>query len=236
MHEDHEIKERIITKAEDMFLHFGYSKVKMEEVAAGLGISKKTLYKFFPSKENLIREIVINRQCAVESHINKIWEDESLDFVAKLKFMMDYLGQQASRTNGPLMDDMRKCIPDVWDEIHDFKKIKSLEKTRGLFELGVKNGAFRSDIGRDIVILMFSFATEGILNPEVLSQIPYTGPQAIETIFKVLFEGIFTEEGRAKYISINSGENKFVNEQEINSGENKIINEEEIDSLPNIYR
>jgi len=41
MHEDKEIKERIIIKAEEMFLHFGYSKVKMEEVAAGLGISKK---------------------------------------------------------------------------------------------------------------------------------------------------------------------------------------------------
>jgi len=213
MHEDKEIKERILTKAEEMFLHFGYSKVKMEEIAAGMGISKKTLYKFFPSKENLIREIVLNRQCTVESHINNIWRDETIDFVAKLKIMMDYLGQQSSRVKGPLMDDMRKCIPDVWNEIHDFKKIRSLEKARGLFELGVENGAFRKDIGQDIIILMFSLATEGILDPEVLSQIPYTGPQVVETIFKVLFEGIFTEEGRAKYISINSNEKEINYEQ-----------------------
>jgi AcrR family transcriptional regulator len=223
MYEDKEIKERILAKAEEMFLQYGYLKVRMEEIATGLGISKKTLYKFFPSKENLIREIVLSRQCTVENHINEIWGDESLDFVAKLKFMMDYLGQQSSRARGPLMDDMRKCIPDVWNEIHDFKKIKSLEKAKGLFELGVKNGSFRSDIGQDIVILMFRFATEGILDPEILSQIPYTGPQAIETIFKVLFEGIFTEEGRAKYISINSGENK-------------IENEPQTDLQPNIYR
>jgi hypothetical protein len=223
MHEDKEVKERIIIKAEEMFLQFGYSKVTMEEIAAGLGISKKTIYKFFPSKENLIREMILNRQCVVESYINKIWGDENLDFVAKLKSMMDYLGQQTSRIRGPLMDDIRKCIPDVWNEIHDFKKIKSLEKAKELFELGIKNGAFRSDIGQDIVILMFSFATEGILNPEILSQIPYTGPQVIETIFKVLFEGIFTEEGRAKYILINSGEDKIENEQQN-------------DLLPNIYR
>lgn len=213
MHEDREIKERIITKAEEMFLQFGYSKVKMEEVAAGLGISKKTLYKFFPSKENLIREIVLSRQCVVENYINKIWEDKSLDFVAKLRNMMDYLSQQSSRVRGPLMDDIRKCIPEVWNEIHDFKRIKSLEKAKELFELGVKDGAFRSDIGQDIVILMFTFATEGILNPEVLSQIPFTGPQAMETIFKVLFEGIFTEEGRAKYISIDKVENNILTER-----------------------
>jgi DNA-binding phage protein len=223
MHEDKEIKERIIIKAEEMFLHFGYSKVKMEEVAAGLGISKKTLYKFFPSKENLIREIVLSRQCLVENYINKIWEDKNLDFVAKLKKMMDYLSQQSSRVRGPLMDDIRKCIPDIWNEIHDFKKIKSLEKAKGLFELGVKNGAFRSDIGQDMVILMFTIVTEGILNPEVLSQIPFTGAQAMETIFKVIFEGIFTEEGRAKYISINSGESKFADEKQN-------------DLQPNIYR
>ena len=213
MHEDREIKERIITKAEEMFLQFGYSKVKMEEVAAGLGISKKTLYKFFPSKENLIREIVLSRQCVVENYINKIWEDKSLDFVAKLRNMMDYLSQQSSRVRGPLMDDIRKCIPEVWNEIHDFKRIKSLEKAKELFELGVKDGAFRSDIGQDIVILMFTFATEGILNPEVLSQIPFTGPQAMETTFKVIFEGIFTEEGRAKYISIDKVENNILTER-----------------------
>jgi hypothetical protein len=213
MHEDKEIKERILTKAEEIFLQFGFSKVKMEEVAAGLGISKKTLYKFFPSKENLIREIILSRQCVVENYINKIWEDENLDFVAKLKSMMDYLSQQSSRVRGPLMDDIRKCIPDVWNEIHDFKKIKSLEKAKGLFELGVKNGAFRSDIGQDIVILMFTVVAEAILNPEVLSQIPFTGEQAIETILKVIFEGILTEEGRAKYISINSAEIKVENVQ-----------------------
>ena len=77
-----------------------------------------------------------------------------------------------------------------------------------LFELGINNGAFRNDIGQDIVLLIFNFAMEGILNPEVLSQIPYTGAQAIESIFKVIFEGIFTEEGRAKYISINSVKDK----------------------------
>jgi len=223
MHEDKEIKERIITKAEEMFLQFGYSKVKMEEVAGGLGISKKTLYKFFPSKENLIREIVLSRQCVMENYINNIWEDKSLDFVAKLRNMMDYLSQQSSRVRGPLMDDIRKCIPEVWNEIHDFKRIKSLEKAKELFELGAKDGAFRSDIGQDIVILMFTFATEGILNPEVLSQIPFTGPQAMETIFKIIFEGIFTEEGRAKYISIDAVENNIQTE-----GQN--------DLQPNIYR
>jgi DNA-binding phage protein len=216
MHEDKEVKERIITKAEEMFLQFGYSKVKMEEVASGLGISKKTLYKFFPSKENLIREIVLSRQCVVENYINKIWEDENLDFVAKLRNMMDYLSQQSSRIRGPLMDDMRKCIPEIWNEIHDFKRIKSLEKAKELFELGVKNRAFRSDIGQDIVILMFTFATEGILNPEVLSQIPFSGAQAMETIFKIIFEGIFSEEGRAKYISIDSVESNFQSEQQNN--------------------
>jgi AcrR family transcriptional regulator len=211
MHEDRDIKERILNKAEEMFLQYGYLKVKMEEIATGLGISKKTLYKFFPSKENLIREIVISRQCLVEKHINEIWQDENIDFVTRLRNMMDYLSQQTSRTRGPLMDDMRKCIPDVWDEIHEFKKIKSLEKAKGLFELGAEKGVFRKDIGQDLVMLIFSFATEGILNPEVLSQIPYTGAQAVELIFKVIFEGIFTEEGREKYISITSDESKIKN-------------------------
>ncbi len=54
MTDDIEIKDRILSRAEEMFLKFGYSKVTMDEIAANIGMSKKTLYKFFPSKEELV--------------------------------------------------------------------------------------------------------------------------------------------------------------------------------------
>ncbi|MHB8579096.1 MAG: TetR/AcrR family transcriptional regulator [Ignavibacteriaceae bacterium] len=201
MSDEKEIKERIFDKAEQMFFQHGYAKVTMEEIASGLGISKKTLYKFFPSKEHIIRELTNNRICNNQEQINQIWAEEGIDFVVKLKKMMDFIGKQSSKIKGQLSEDLQKNMPDLWNEIHNSQKMNGLEKASELLDKGVENGVFRNDIGKEIILLMFSNAVQGIINPETLSQLPYSSSQAIETIFKVLFEGIFTEEGRSKYIS-----------------------------------
>lgn len=206
MSEDNEIKERIYTAAEQMFLHYGFAKVTMDEIASSLGMSKKTLYKFFSGKENLVRELINSRQCETENYINQIWGNPELDFVGKLKKMMDFLGTQSSKIKGPLFDDLRKSMPELWNELHDFKKMKGLQKATELFDKGVENGVFRKDIGRDLVILIYTSAIQTIINPETLAQLPFSTSQAIETVFKVIFEGIFTEEGRTKYISYQSAE------------------------------
>ncbi len=209
MLEENEIKERILASAEEMFLKHGFAKVTMDEIASSLGMSKKTLYKFFSGKENLVKELIINRQCESENYINGIWMNAELDFVGKLKKMMDYLGAQSSKLRSPLFDDLRKSMPEVWMETHVLKKIKSFQKAADVLKLGIQDKIFRNDMGMDIVMLMFTSAVESLMNPETLSQIPYTGSQVIETIFKVIFEGILTEEGRAKYVSYQPEEKKL---------------------------
>ncbi len=204
MLEENEVKERIFNAAEQMFFQHGFAKVTMDEIASSLGMSKKTLYKFFSGKENLLKELIYNRQCETEEHINQIWANQNMDFVGKLKKMMDFLGEQSSKIKGPLFDDLRKNMPEVWNELHDFKKIKGLQKATELFNKGVENGVFRKDINRDMVILIYTSAIQTIINPETLAQLPFSTTQAIEKVFTIIFEGIFTEEGRAKYISYKS--------------------------------
>ena len=201
MQEDLEIKGRIMAAAEEMFLKFGYSKVTMEEIAAGLGMSKKTLYKFFPGKESLIRNIIEDMQCEVDDYITELWSSESIDFVKKLKMMMDYIGKQSSKLRGPLLTDLQKNIPEIWNEINEFRRQHAYKKINMLINEGVKMGAFREDLDQQVIVLMYMNAIQGIINPETLAQLPFTGNQAFEMIIKIMFEGIFTEEGRSKYIS-----------------------------------
>ncbi len=204
MSEENEIKERIFNAAEQMFLQYGFAKVTMDEIASSLGMSKKTLYKFFSGKENLLKELIYNRQCVTEEHINQIWANNNLDFVGKLKEMMDFIGEQSLKIRGPLFDDLRKNMPELWNEIHDFKRIKGLQKATELFNKGIEDGVFRKDINRDLVILIYTSAIQTLINPETLAELPFSTGQAIEAVFRVIFEGIFTEEGRAKYISYTS--------------------------------
>jgi AcrR family transcriptional regulator len=209
--EENEIKEKILHKAAEMFLQFGFSRVTMEEIAVELGMSKKTLYRFFPGKEQLLKEMINGMKCKFEDFVQELWGNTEISFLEKLKNLMNYISNQPSAFRGPLSQDLQKNFPLLWEEINESRKTHSLNKFNLLLSEGIEKGAFRQDIDQQIVILLFMNAVQGILNQDVLSQLPYTANQVFESIIKVLMEGIFTEEGRHKYLSIKNEENAFTN-------------------------
>lgn len=49
-----EPKERILERSHELFNKYGIRSVSMDDIAAGLGMSKKTLYQYFADKEELV--------------------------------------------------------------------------------------------------------------------------------------------------------------------------------------
>ncbi len=199
--DENELKERILTRAEEIFFQYGYTRVRMDEIAESLGISKKTLYKFFDSKENLFLEIMSRMKVRIKTNCQLICDDTEMEFIQKLKKLMNYIAKQSSKLRGPLPEDLQKNMPQVWIDINEYRKKEALAKFGDLIDEGVRKGAFRKDIDRQIIVLMYVNAISGLINPEVLSQLPFTGDQVFETIIRIMFEGIFTDEGRHKYLS-----------------------------------
>jgi hypothetical protein len=185
-----------------MFTQFGFSKVTMEEIAADLGMSKKTLYKFFPGKEQILKEMITCKKCDFEDYVLKLWGNNELSFLEKLKILMNYIGQHNSSFRGPLAHDLQKNFPLIWEEINESRKTHSLAKFNLLVKEGIEKGVFRNDIDQQILFLIFMNSIQGALNPEVLTQLPVTGTQVFESIVKVFLEGVFTEEGRDTYMRI----------------------------------
>jgi AcrR family transcriptional regulator len=212
MHEEKEVKERIVSQAEQLFLQFGYSKVTMDEIAASIGMSKKTLYKFFPGKEALVKEMITTLKCSIDDYIDSVWKNESMNFMDKLKSVMNFIGKQTTKLHGPLLEDLHKNIPEVWKEIHDFRKANAVMRFTTFINEGVESGVFRKDLDRQLIILFYLHAIQGMINPETLSQLPYSANQVFDAIIRIIFEGILTEEGRNEYLSYN---------EEIIEGENQ---------------
>mgnify|MGYP004464534357 FL=1 len=67
--------EQIIAAARRLFNRYGFKKVSMDEIAREAGVTKKTIYMYFSSKEELlkyfIQEEIINMKSIVEEVENK---------------------------------------------------------------------------------------------------------------------------------------------------------------------
>lgn len=66
------MKDKIISKASEMFLKLGFKSITMDDIAGEMCISKKTIYKYFCNKEILIQESTAVLHNQVHELINKI--------------------------------------------------------------------------------------------------------------------------------------------------------------------
>ena len=72
-------KEQIIQAARELFHQFGFKKVSMDEIAKKAGVTKKTIYMYFNSKEDLLKYFIQEEISNMEKIVKKV-EEQNLDF------------------------------------------------------------------------------------------------------------------------------------------------------------
>ena len=85
-----EEEKKIISYATNEFLENGFYKTSMDQLAKGMQISKKTIYKFFPSKYSLLEIVLSTFQKKVKSELESI-VDSDKNLVEKLTLVLLYL-------------------------------------------------------------------------------------------------------------------------------------------------
>ena len=69
-----ELKERIIATATEAFTTKGIKSITMDDIAAALGISKRTLYEVFVDKESLLKDCILTVQAERDRYLQEVYE------------------------------------------------------------------------------------------------------------------------------------------------------------------
>ena len=95
-------EEQILASAKSLFTKYGFKKVSMDEIASDAGVTKKTVYTYFSSKEELlkycIKEELENMRKIIENvESKKLDEKEIADNI--LHFLMNGLKRKEVEKN-----------------------------------------------------------------------------------------------------------------------------------------
>jgi len=198
---DGSLKARIVEAARDLFFKSGFVRVRADDIAAKLGISKATLYKEFAGKEEILRAVVGRTVAEMAAAVEAIARDDSRDFVEKTIALMTFLKSVISHLRGPLGQDIERYAPAVWKEIDEFRRKMILANFKILIGAGVREGALRGDIDRDVLVLMWVTLVQNLLTPEMIVRLPRSADAVFEIMIKIIFGGLLTDKGRQKYIA-----------------------------------
>src|SRR6266850_2791022 len=131
------IRKRILDRGRGRFFTLGFTKVTMDEMAHDLGVSKKTIYKHFSSKDELLRELLKLKMDEAQSGIERISNQNRLSFLEKLKEAYTFAGLQVSELGQPFLRDLERNAPEIWKEFEQRRNRTVLKALRNLLEEGV---------------------------------------------------------------------------------------------------
>jgi len=189
-----EEQNKIIELTEEKFFRDGFYKTTMDEVASELKMSKKTIYKFFPSKDDLVTAIARHFMEGLKSKILPALTSEK-NAIEKLAELNHILAKVSTKISTKRMDEIKQHLPKLWDEIDAFRtKMMFLNITK-VVDQGKAEGLF-IDYPTPIIMNTLVSSVRAIVNPEFILNNNFSISEAALYTFKVVIGGIVTDKGR----------------------------------------
>ena len=188
-------KQRILEAVRDRILAEGFSRLSVDEIATMFGMSKKTFYKFFPTKEELINQVADRIMAEGRISLAKIVGSDK-DFISKLHELVSFVMLQSTRISKALQNDVERFAPDLWKRIEEFRKHRITDVFSHLVEQGIKEGDVRADVNKRIFLMVVLGSIRNVVNPTVLAQESFSAHEAVDNLLNLFFTGILTERGR----------------------------------------
>ena len=199
------MREKIIHKAADMFITLGFKSVTMDDIAAAMGISKKTIYANFKNKTALVKEATLAMFHVISHGIDCI-SNQDKNPIEELydikKFVMMHLKDEKSSPQYQL----QKYYPEVFNTLKELQLDTMQECTLRNLRKGVEQGLYRDNLDIDFVSRIYFIGVNGIKNDKLFPIHNFPKAKLMEDYLEYHLRGIVTKTGELTL-------NNFINNQ-----------------------
>ncbi len=186
-------REKILTYTQGRFFKEGFQKISMDEIARELSMSKSTLYKYFPSKQDIVSESIKLLVTDVKQKISDIICTQN-NAVEKFIEIIRLLTKIITKFSDKWMSDLQLHAPNIWFELDETRKVLMYVNISKIIVQGQKEELIKK-YPPEIVITLITGAIRNIVNPQFLISTSFSYDEAVQYAFKILLGGILTEKG-----------------------------------------
>lgn len=145
-----DIRERIIKGCDDLFLRYGLKSVTMDDIAAHVSVSKKTIYQHFSDKNELINLVA---KTHMEQELKDIEEivansENAIDEMFKIS---SYIKTSTQNMNPTVVFDCKKYYPKAYELFQEHKQVCIHDVVVANLKAGKEQGFYRKDFDEEIL-------------------------------------------------------------------------------------
>jgi AcrR family transcriptional regulator len=151
--ENLEHKNKISQAAFELFSQRGIKSVSMDDIAQNLSMSKKTLYKWFANKDEIVYHASKNFLKGMEEDCEQSMLGAH-NAIEELWGLMEFTKRVTAQTHPSIFHDVQKYHHDSWELWLEHKYSFLLNKIKLNILRGVAEGLYRGDLDVEIMARM----------------------------------------------------------------------------------
>jgi AcrR family transcriptional regulator len=191
-----DMKENILRVATPRMQQVGIRSVSIEDLCKELGISKKTFYVYFPSKDDLVDAMLHAHEAKITKDVQHLVANKTV-----VQLLVDWTKiarqtEKSSHQTPPILYDLKKYYPNNFQQ--HLKRVRRVmqEFMVQFLQKGQTEGIFRQEIDIEVAamlmvkthLMLAEYADNHELSPQEIRHIG-------KTSMDILLRGIFTPGG-----------------------------------------
>ena len=161
----------------------------MSDVATNIHISKKTIYKEFDTKEELLDMVVDYIFDNIKAKEEEIMKDESLGTVEKIQMILGAMPENYRNIDFQNVYPFLEKFPDIYKKVQ-YRLATGWENTIALIAKGKDEGVVRKDANIRFIKLMLEAFIEKVLSDDTLATSGINYVDALNQIVDILVHGM----------------------------------------------
>jgi len=188
------MEQKIVEKSTELFLNLGFKSVTMDEIASALGVSKKTIYKYFNNKTDLVNavsnHVFDSISCGIDHicHLNMNPIDELFSIK---RFVMEHLKDEKSSPQYQL----QKYYPKIFLSLKKKQFEVMQECVIDNLKKGIELGLYRPNIDLEFISRIYFNGLTGIKDNDMFPLKNYSMKTLLNFYYEYHLRGICTAKG-----------------------------------------
>lgn len=186
------MKDQILDVVARLIQRYGLKKFTVDEVAAELHISKKTIYQYFSGKDEMIRQYFETNLTSDKQSVLEAMESGA-DFPDTIHAII--YSSHRYRMPVSILNEAKQFYPDEWTRIEELKQFK-LKAIQKLLEKAAEDGVLRPDVHFGILSAMLERVSDLFIDADFLLENGLKATKAIDEALSIIMWGILKESTR----------------------------------------
>ena len=190
----------ILNHGFEQLINNGVRAFTVENLASCLCMSKKTIYKFFPTKEALIDKIVSYRLSQIESKIQIVLDSDS-NPIHQFLGVMNIFYNSTAKLKIEQIGELKNRYPKMWQRIETFR-LNRKQDFYSILRNAQVQGLVRKSLNIELISTMYTNIINSTFQPEFFIENSLLPKNVLPALVEMVSGGLLSEDGRKYYDKI----------------------------------